>query len=102
MHALHESTSKTEKRDEWGTWEGKSRNMAKNMAKELYNYISIYIFIYSIFIRFFFIYISNVIPKAPYNLPHPAPKSTHSRFLALAFPCTGAYDLHKTKSLSSH
>jgi hypothetical protein len=35
-------------------------------------------------------------PKSPIPSPCPAPQSTHSRFLALAFPCTGAYDLHKT------
>jgi hypothetical protein len=50
----------------------------------------------------FFIYISNAIPQAPYNLPRPAPQPTHSCFLALAFPCTGAYDLRKTQGLSSH
>jgi hypothetical protein len=44
----------------------------------------------------FFIYISNVNflvspPKTPYALPPPpAPQPTHSRFLALAFPYTGA------------
>jgi hypothetical protein len=38
----------------------------------------------------FFIYISNAIPKTPYTLPLPY-------FLALAFPCPGAYDLCKTK-----
>jgi hypothetical protein len=54
------------------------------------------------FLDIFFIYISNAIPKAPYTLPHPAPQPTHSYFLTLAFPCTGAYDLPKTKGLSSH
>jgi hypothetical protein len=39
-------------------------------------------------------------PKLPIPFPHPAPQPTHSRFLALAFPCTGAYDLHKTKGQS--
>jgi hypothetical protein len=34
----------------------------------------------------FFIYISNVIPKAPIPSPCPAPQPIHSRFLALAFP----------------
>jgi hypothetical protein len=48
-----------------------------------------------------FIYISNAIPKAPYTLPGPAPQPTHSHFLVLAFPCTGEYDLRKTKGLSS-
>jgi hypothetical protein len=32
--------------------------------------------------------------------PHHAPQPTHSHILA--FPCTGAYDLIKTKGLSSH
>jgi hypothetical protein len=43
-----------------------------------------------------FIYISNAIPQSPlYPPPHPrpAPKPTHSHFLALVFPCTGAYNL---------
>jgi hypothetical protein len=47
----------------------------------------------------FFIYISNAIQKVP---PSPAPQPTHSHFLTLAFPCTGAYNLCKTKGLSSH
>jgi hypothetical protein len=38
----------------------------------------------------FFIYISNAIPKVPYTLP-PTPLPTHSHFLDLVFPCTGAY-----------
>jgi hypothetical protein len=45
----------------------------------------------------FLIYISKAIPKVPYTLPH---QSLH--FQALAFPCTGVYNLHKTKGLSSH
>jgi hypothetical protein len=45
----------------------------------------------------FFIYISNAIPKVPYTLPQPAPLPTHSHVLALAFPCTGAYKVCKTK-----
>jgi hypothetical protein len=47
-----------------------------------------------------FIYISNAIPQSPlYPPPHPrpAPKPTHSHFLALVFPCTGAYKVWKTK-----
>jgi hypothetical protein len=36
-------------------------------------------------------------PKPPTASSCPAPQTTHSCFLALAFPCTGAYDLHKTK-----
>jgi hypothetical protein len=38
----------------------------------------------------FIIYISHAIPKVPHTLP-PTPLATHSHFLALAFPCTGAY-----------
>jgi hypothetical protein len=41
-------------------------------------------------LRIFLNYISNAIPKVPHNLP-PTPLLTHSHFLALAFPCTGAY-----------
>ena len=35
--------------------------------------------------------------KFPIPYPHPAPLSTHSQFLALVFPCTGAYTVCKTK-----
>jgi hypothetical protein len=45
----------------------------------------------------FFIYISNAIPKVPYISPCPAPLPTYSHFLALAFPCIGAYKVCKTK-----
>jgi hypothetical protein len=41
-----------------------------------------------ILLDIFFIYISNAIPKVPYTLPPPC---SHSHFLALALPCTGAY-----------
>jgi hypothetical protein len=54
-------------------------------------------YIFSIFLLdIFFIYISNVIPFAGFfsentlYLPPPAPQPTHSCFLALAFPYTGA------------
>jgi hypothetical protein len=55
----------------------------------------------------FFIYISNVIPLSsfpsenPLSLP-PAHQTTHSCFLALWVPYTGAYYLIRTKGLSSH
>jgi hypothetical protein len=57
----------------------------------LFIYLSIYLFIY-LFIKLgiFLIYISNAIPKVPHTLPS-TPLPTHSHFLALAFPCTGAY-----------
>jgi hypothetical protein len=41
-------------------------------------------------LRIFLNYISNAIPKVPHTLP-PTSLPTHSHFLALAFPCTGAY-----------
>ena len=41
-------------------------------------------------------------PKSPIPSFFPAPQPTHSCFLALAFPCTGAYDLRKTKGLFSN
>jgi hypothetical protein len=44
----------------------------------------------------FFIYISNAIPKVPYTLPMPWSSTHHSHFLALAFPCIGAYKVCKT------
>jgi hypothetical protein len=63
----------------------------------------IHFFIFKAFLLdIFFIYISNAIPKLPIPSPCHAPQPTHSRFLALAFPCTVAYDLHNTKGLSSH
>ena len=39
--------------------------------------------------------------KPPIPSPNPALQPTHSHFLALAFSCIGAYDLRKTKGLSS-
>jgi hypothetical protein len=58
----------------------------------------------------FFIYISNVIAflsflsNIPLLPPHPrtVPQPTHSCFLALALPYTGAYNLCKINGLSSH
>jgi hypothetical protein len=41
------------------------------------------------FLGIFLVYIFNAIPKVPHTYPNPLP--THSPFLALAFPCTGAY-----------
>ncbi|EDL18971.1 mCG1048062 [Mus musculus] len=38
--------------------------------------------------------------KPTITYPLPAPQPTHSH-LALAFPCTGAYKVCKTKGLSS-
>jgi hypothetical protein len=45
-----------------------------------------------ILLDIFFIYISNSILEVPYIRPLLCPSlPTHSHFLALAFPCTGAY-----------
>jgi hypothetical protein len=41
-------------------------------------------------LRIFLNDISNASPKVPHALS-PTPLPTHSHFLALAFPCTGAY-----------
>jgi hypothetical protein len=49
----------------------------------------------------FFVYISNGIPKAPYALPPPC-SPTYTLLLPGPGPGTGAYDLRKTKGLSSH
>jgi hypothetical protein len=59
------------------------------------------LFLNNILLDIFFIYISNAIPKVPYTSPCPVPQSTHSHFLTLAFPSTGAYNLFKIKGLSS-
>jgi hypothetical protein len=61
-------------------------------------------FLFSFLLDIFFIYNSNAIPKVPYTLPPPC-SPTH--LLPLPGPgvplyCTGAYDLWKTKDLSSH
>jgi hypothetical protein len=50
----------------------------------------------------FLVYIFNAIPKVPHTHPPnplptpPNPLPTHSPFLALAFPCTGAYKVCKS------
>ena len=40
--------------------------------------------------------------KTPYPLPSPLLTNTHSCFLFLAFPSTGAQSLPRNKGLSSH
>jgi hypothetical protein len=59
-----------------------------------YLYFSFF-FIIIILLGIFFIYISNAIPKVSHTLS-PTPLTTHSYFLALAFPCTEAYKVCKT------
>jgi hypothetical protein len=54
------------------------------------------------FIRYFLHLHFKCYPQSILYTPCPAPQPTHSQFLALAFPCTAAYDLRNTKGLSSH
>jgi hypothetical protein len=59
------------------------------------------------FFHFYIIYFLHLhfkcYPESPLYPPTcPVPQHTHSHILALAFPCTRAYDLPQTKGLSSH
>ena len=67
---------------------------ASRCAVRLLVYVLSSFFIYFL-LGIFLIYISNVIPKVPHSLP------THSHFLALAFPCTGAYKVCKPNQWAS-
>ena len=75
--------------------------MLLNMHKDVFLSLNLRIFYFIFLLDIFFIYISNVIrfpgfpSKNPYTLPKPlypppAHQPTHSCFLALAFPNTGA------------
>jgi hypothetical protein len=53
---------------------------------------------FPLFIGYFLHLHLKCYPKSPLYPPAlPAPLPTHSHFLALAFPCTGAYKVCKTK-----
>jgi hypothetical protein len=56
---------------------------------------------FSFFLQFFISYFLHLhfqcYPESPLYPPHPFPLPTHSHFLALVFPCTGAYKVYKTK-----
>jgi hypothetical protein len=54
-----------------------------------------FFFLFSFLLGIFLVYIFNAIPKVPHTHP-PNPLPTHSPFLALAFPCTGAYKACKS------
>jgi hypothetical protein len=54
------------------------------------NSFFIYLFFNIFLLRIFLNYISNAIPKVTHTLPLTS-LPTHSHFLALVFPCTGAY-----------
>jgi hypothetical protein len=62
-------------------------------------------FLSFILLQFYYIFSSFTLQmpswKSPIPSPPPAPQPTHFYSLALAFPCTGAYNLCKTKGLSS-
>jgi hypothetical protein len=63
----------------------------------LFIYFFIYLFI---FIRYFLYMHFKCYPESSlYPLSGPALLPTHSYFLALAFPCTGAYKVGNTKGL---
>jgi hypothetical protein len=56
----------------------------------------LYLILFLIFLLgIFLIYISNAIPKVTHTLSC-TPLPTHSHFLALEFPCTGAYKVCKS------
>jgi hypothetical protein len=61
-----------------------------DVIKEANNYGEIQIFSL-FFIRYFPHLHFQCYPKSPPYPPTPTPLPTHSHFLALAFPCTGAY-----------
>jgi hypothetical protein len=64
----------------------------------IYWFIYTYIYVY-IYIRYFLHLHFKCYPRHP---PCPAPQSTHSHCLSLAFAYTGSFNLSKTKGLSSH
>jgi hypothetical protein len=77
----------------------RTRNCKGNLWKVLtpssfYFIKSILNFFLNFLLGIFLIYISNAIPKVPHTPPTPLP--THSHFLALGFPCTGAYKVCKS------
>jgi hypothetical protein len=66
-----------------------------------YEIISLFFNLNDFLLDIFFIYISNAIQKVPYTLL-PLCSPTHPLQLpGPGIPCTGAYDLCKTKGLSS-
>jgi hypothetical protein len=52
----------------------------------------LFVCLFDFLLGIFLVYISNAIPKVPHTLP-PTTLPTHSHFLALAFPCTEAYNV---------
>jgi hypothetical protein len=72
-------------------------NMSSVHTVISYMYISEKIFI----IYFLHLHFKCYPKKSPMPSPHPAPLPTHFDFMALSFPCTGAYKVCKTRGLSS-
>jgi hypothetical protein len=67
-----------------------NREVMKLIMVMIQMYLTDTTFLKIFLLGIFLIYISNAIPKVPHTLT-PTPQPTHSHFLALAFPCTGAY-----------
>jgi hypothetical protein len=63
-------------------------------TNEYFLFFNIFLFIYFL-LGIFLVYIFNAIPKVPHTHP-PNPLPTYSPFLALGFPCTGAYKVCKS------
>jgi hypothetical protein len=55
-----------------------------------------FLFFFFFFIRYLFHLHFQCYPKSPPQLSPPTSPPTHSHFLALAFPCTGAYKVCTT------
>ena len=82
--------------------EGSSLQRSSPYLSQLFSsFMSIrtYFFSYQIFSSFTFQMLSQ---KSPIPSSCSACQPTHFCMLAIAFPCTGTYDLHKTKGLSSY
>jgi hypothetical protein len=78
--------------------EQKAIEIRKNVLLKL---MLLWIFFFLFFLKaflldIFFITFQMLTPKLPIPSLCPAPQPTHSQSLALAFPCTGVYDLRNT------
>jgi hypothetical protein len=66
-----------------------------NIPSDTFFFLESYFFLSFFKLDIFLVYIFNAIPKVPHTHPlNPLP--THSPFLALGFPCTGAYKVCKS------
>jgi hypothetical protein len=90
----------------WGSWEQVAARAWQSLLGLVQHPLShcvwglVFLFIYLfILLGIFLVYIFNAIPKLPHT--HPSnPLPSHSPFLALAFPCTGAYKACKSNGPS--